>query len=176
MKFQVAIRGDFNNVAGLAVAQNYYISVQCGACRAVHKKAIFISDEMVKKVKVKEVVGKVETYNLTVECRDCGNLMCIKMNEPDDKISVRMNENNEAYDEEDPEMKVFPVVGDKCHISTIQSDSAVVTDVDGLILDVVDKHGMLFSNCRFDKHILAEDNTRGCIIDIQNLSLVVEQQ
>ena len=67
MKFIVNITGDFTNIKGLVISQTYYLNIQCGACNTLHKKTVFISDKDKKKVEVKEIKGKIETFNLTVQ-------------------------------------------------------------------------------------------------------------
>jgi len=172
MKFQINVRGEFNNIMGLDIAQSYYTHVKCGACGGMHKKDVFVSDKTKKRVRVRDVVGKVEVYNLTVECRNCRNMMCIKISEPENRTRVELGDELEDA----REMWIFPVVDNAyCHISTIQSDSGIITDVDGLILDAVSMDGSVFSNVEFSKRILAEDDFKGKTIDIQKFEIEVKQ-
>ncbi|KAI5150034.1 hypothetical protein ENBRE01_1262 [Enteropsectra breve] len=162
MKYHILIKGMFTNVKGLVIAQNYFVSIKCASCNTEHKKAVFVSDQDKKKVAVKEPKGKFETFNLTVECKECKNLMCIKIHEPEDRI----------YHDD---MYLFPINNDSCHVSTFISDQAVPVDVDGLILDAVSCQGVLFENCSFNERTLAEDDCRGKTIDIQKFEIAIEQ-
>lgn len=169
MKFHVIIKGDFHNIKGLSIAQKYFIDVQCGTCNKIHRNTIYISEDMKKTIKVKEIVGKYEKYNLTVECKDCKNVMAINVFEPDNKINITNEETEEVF-------TVSPVIENAyCHISTLQSDSAIIKDVDGLILDAIDLKNHAFPNLEFSGRILAEDDMKGDTIDIQNFRIEVEQ-
>lgn len=163
MKFKIYITGEFDNIKGLGIAQRYYIDVQCGACNTVHPKSIFVAEENWKSIKVRDVVGKQETFNVAVQCRNCDNMMGIVMLEPENQFNFG------------DEMALSPIVNDRCHISTIVSDRAVVKDVDGLILDAVSNQGEVFRNCSFDKRTLAEDDMKGLTIDILKFNIEVEQ-
>lgn len=164
MKFLVNITGDFENVKGLVIAQKYFMSVECGSCRTLHKNAVFISDEMLKKVKVKDVKGMVVKFNLTLKCKNCDGVMGINIYEPENKVVI------------DPETEYFvhPVENDVCTVSIVQSDSAVIKDVDGLILDAVSFSGDVFKNCSINQHIVAEER-EGRSLDIQRFKVEVVQ-
>ncbi|KAM0679634.1 hypothetical protein GINT2_002266 [Glugoides intestinalis] len=162
MKFNINITGEFDNIKGLRIAQRYYIDVQCGACNTLHPKAIFIAEENWRSMKIKEVTGKKETFNVIVQCRNCENHMGILILEPENQFEFE-------------EMMLSPVENDVCHISTIISDRAIVKNVDGLILDAVSEQGVIFKNCSFDKRTLAEDDMRGKTIDILKFDINVEQ-
>lgn len=171
MKFHVNVTGEFHNIQGLRIAQKYFMTIQCGACGTTHKNTVFISKDTNKIVKVKELPRRYEVHDLTVKCKGCDNLMCIRIHEPEQKIDVRV----EGV-EEDEVMSFCPVVNDAvCHISTIQSDVAVVKDVDGLILDAVNLKGQLFENLEFQGRVLAEDDMRGDSIDIRRFAIDVVQ-
>jgi len=163
MKFKISVTGEFENIKGMRIAQRYYVHVQCGACNTKHPKSIFLSEENSTSVKVKNVLGKREAFNVTVHCRNCENVMGLVVSEPEDQFMF----SEDIY--------LSPVTNDRCHISTIVSDSAVVSDVDGLILDVMSKQGEMFKNCAFDGRTLAEDDKKGSTIDIQKFDIEVEQ-
>lgn len=162
MKFNVNITGEFDNIKGLRIAQRYFIDVQCGACNTVHPKSVFIAEENWKQIKIKELIGKKETFNVVVQCRNCENLMGIVIMEPEEQFEFE-------------DMLLAPVKNDKCHISTIVSDRAVIKNVDGLILDVVSMQDAVFRNCSFDKRTLAEDDNHGKTVDILKFDIEVEQ-
>jgi len=163
MKFKILITGEFNNIKGLAISQDYFITIKCGSCGTQHKKTVFISSQDKKLVEVKQSKWKTEAFNLSVECNECKEMMNIKIAEPEEKIEVS------------EELYVFPVKGNSCHVSTIQSDNSVVQDVDGLILDAVSEQNVVFENCSFNKRILAEDDYKGMTIYIQNFNIEVQQ-
>lgn len=163
MKFNICVTGEFDNIKGMCIAQKYYVNVQCGGCNTQHAKSIFLAEDNSTSIKVKDVVGKQESFNVTVHCRNCENIMGLVVTEPENQFLFEGG------------MRLSPVVNDKCHISTIVSDSAVVTDVDGLILDVVSEQNEVFRNCSFNERTLAEDDKKGSTIDILKLSIEVEQ-
>ena len=138
------------------------MEIQCGSCNTIHPKSIFIAEENWRQIKVKEIPGKKETFNVAVQCRNCENMMGIVIMEPDDQLEF-------------DGMILSPIVNDRCHISTIISDRAVVKGVDGLILDVVSEQGEVFTNCTFDKRTLAEDDMKGKTADILKFDIEVEQ-
>lgn len=162
MKFNVNITGEFDNIKGLRIAQKYYIDVQCGACNTLHPKSVFIAEENWRQIKIKEIAGKKETFNVAVQCRNCENMMGIVIMEPEEQFDFES-------------MLLAPVRNDKCHISTIISDRAVIKNVDGLILDVVSNQGEVFKNCSFDKRTLAEDDKKGKTVDILKFGIEIEQ-
>jgi hypothetical protein len=162
MKFNVNITGEFDNIKGLRIAQKYFIDVQCGSCNQLHAKSVFIAEENWRQLKIKEVKGLKETFNVVVQCRNCENMMGITILEPETQF-------------ESNGFNLSPVVNDKCHISTIISDRAVIKNVDGLILDVVSLQGEVFKNCSFDKRTLAEDDHKGKTVDILKFDIEVEQ-
>lgn len=162
MKFNINITGDFDNIKGLRIAQRYYIDIQCAACNTLHPKTIFVAEENWRSMKIKELTGKKETFNVIVQCRNCENYMGIVIIEPEKQFEFE-------------EMMLSPVENDVCHISTIISDRAIVKNVDGLILDAVSEQGVVFKNCSFDKRTLAEDDSRGRTIDILKFDIEVEQ-
>ena len=77
--------------------------------------------------------------------------------------------------ESDEKVYFSPVNNDKCHISTILSNSAIITNVDGLILDVLSNQGEFFHNCSFDRRTLAEDDNKGRTVDVLKFDIEVEQ-
>ncbi|ELA40922.1 uncharacterized protein VICG_02062 [Vittaforma corneae ATCC 50505] len=163
MRFNINITGEFDNIKGLRVAQRYYIDIRCGACNTLHPKTIFIAEENWRTMKIRELARREETFNVVVQCRNCDNMMGIVILEPENQFEF----------EED--FYLSPVINDKCHVSTILSDRAVVTNVDGLILDAVSKQEEIFRNCSFDKRTLAEDDNKGRTIDILKFDIEVEQ-
>lgn len=164
MKFHINITGEFDNIKGLRIAQRYYIDIQCGSCNTLYPKTVFIAEENWKAIKIKELKERKETFNVAVQCKNCENLMGILILEPEDQFEFR-----EDY-------FLSPVVNDeRCHISTIISDSAVVKNVDGLILDAVSNQDIIFRNCSFDKRTLAEDDHRGKTIDIIKFDIQVKE-
>lgn len=166
MRFTINITGDYENVKGLRIAQEYYINIECTSCKTPHSKLIFISKDHARKMKIKEHPKEEESFNIIVECRNCRGIMGINVFEPEEQFK---------FVKDDEEMYLYPVSNDKCHISTIVSDSAVVTNVDGLYLDVVSDKDEIFKNCSFNKRILAEDNYKGSTVDILNFQIEVVQ-
>lgn len=163
MKFNINITGEFDNIKGLRVAQRYYINIRCGACNTLHPKAIFIAEENWRTVKVKSLARKEEAFNVVIQCRSCDNMMGIEILEPEGQFEFE-----EGF-------CLSPVINDKCHVSTIMSDGAVVANVDGLILDAVSQQGEVFRNCSFSKRTLAEDDRKGRTIDILKFDVEIEQ-
>lgn len=172
MKFRVAITGEFSNIKGLRIVQSYFIKVKCGSCNTDHAKDIYISDHMLRELKIKEKPHETEVFNLAVQCRECQNVMGIIIHTPEDTFDF-ISETNHFEPIEIP--YVSPVINDKCHISTIISSSAIITGVDGLILDAISMQDKVFRNCLFSKRILAEDDYEGKTIDIQNFCIKVEE-
>lgn len=163
MRFNVNITGEFENIKGLSIEQKYYIDVQCGACNTVHPKLIFIAEENWNHMKNKRLSGnKKEAFNVVMKCRNCENEMGIDVFEPEEQFEFE-------------EKHFAPVTNDKCNISTIVSDSAIVKNVDGLILDVLSVENSIFKNCSFDKRTLAEEDTNGKVVDILKFNIEVEQ-
>lgn len=163
MKFKINITGEFDNIKGLRIAQKYHINIQCGACNTAYPNPIFVADEIWRTLKVKEVQGKVETFNVAVQCKNCENMMGIEILEPENQIEPIEN------------LLVSPVINDACHISTIISDSAIVTSADGIMLDVVSNQDEVFTNCSFDNRTVAEDDQRGHTVDILKFLVEVQQ-
>ncbi|KAI5168484.1 hypothetical protein PAEPH01_0172 [Pancytospora epiphaga] len=172
MKFRVDVTGEFHNIAGIRVAQNFHISVECAACGKPYKNLLYITEEMKEQVKVKGNHHEFETFNLVVACRDCENEMHIKIHRP---TEMRMVDVRDETSDEPRQMEVFLIKDEACHISTIQSDSAVLLDVDGLILDAVDLDGNLFENCVFKDRVLVEDAKNGKTADIQSFRIRVTE-
>lgn len=172
MKFQVDITGNFNKVVGLVIEQNFHITIRCAACNMVHENVVYITDKMKVRVPVRGNPDKIEVYNLLVECRnkDCLNKMYIKLIEPENKITIKKHSTLE-----DSEVLALPIENEVCHISTVQSDSAILKDVDGLILDAVDNHGKVYENCEFKDRVLVEVAQDGETVDIQNFRVIVKQ-
>lgn len=172
MKFDVNITGDFHNIKGLRIVQEYYIKVKCGSCETVYPNEILISHKGRKSIKIKEKPHEKETFNLAVQCKECLNIMGILIYEPEVQFEFR-----KELERVDGMEKLFlsPVNNGKCNISRILSGSAEVIDVDGLILDAVSNQDEIFHNCSFDKRILAEDDHKGRTVDISNFCIEVEQ-
>lgn len=170
MKFNINITGEFHNVKGLTIVQEYFINVRCGACNTLYPNDIFISHKDKRCIKIKEKPHELDTFNLAVQCKECKNIMGILIFEPENHFEFK-KENDDSMNK----ILLNPVVNDKCHISTILSNSAIITNVDGLILDVVSNENELFHNCSFDKRTLAEDDNKGKTVDILKFDIEVEQ-
>lgn len=164
MIFNVNVTGEFNNVKGLRIVQQYCIKVKCGACNEEYPNEIKINSNEVRSIKIKEKPKMKEYFNLIVNCKKCENVMCIEIFEPENRFEFQ------------EDLWLCPVLSDKCHVSTIKSDSAVVTSVDQLILDAVSEDkGFVFSNCDFNKRTLAQDDFSGSTLSILNFLIQVEQ-
>ncbi|KAI4293014.1 hypothetical protein PAPHI01_2288 [Pancytospora philotis] len=172
MRFQVDITGDFNNIVGLAVAQNFYINIECAKCRTAYKSMLTITEDSKEQVKVRGNKYNLETYNLVVKCRQCDSEMAIKLHRPTHTVTAELNE---SYPDEQRHIELFPVENGRCHISTVQSDTAVLVAVDGLILDAVDTHGRLYENCDFKDRVLVEVAENGQTVSIQDFRIAVAE-
>lgn len=163
MKFNIYITGEFNNIKGLKVAQRYHMDIQCGACNKIHDKPVFIDEDSSRAVKIKELDGKKESiFNVIMRCKNCEQQLGIVVVEPEDQFEFEGT-------------KFSPVKNDRCHVSTIVSDRAVVKDIDGMILDVLSNEGKLFENCSFSQRTVAEDDKKGHTIDILKFAVEVVQ-
>lgn len=173
MRFQVDITGDFKNAVALDVQQNFFITIKCAKCNAQYKRQLYITENDQRDVKVRGSKYTVETYNLVVDCDKCDNNMRIKLNRPEEQINVMLNE---SYPDPVRNMTLFPIKDGKCHISTIVSDTAVVVDVDGLIVDVVDTYGSLHENCEFADRVLVEVSANPSqTVEIQDFQVKVTE-
>lgn len=164
MKFEVYITGEFNNIKGMRIAQKYLMNTECGACHTLHPNSVYIGDDQSRMVKIPEKPKRMEKHNLVVKCRGCDGEMKIDITEPEDGMLF----------EED--LYIHPIINGRCHVSTLESDEAVVKKIDtGLILDLVSNQDKVFKNVSFDKRTLAEDDKEGHTVEVVNLNVEVKQ-
>ncbi|EEQ82975.1 hypothetical protein NCER_100240 [Vairimorpha ceranae BRL01] len=166
MKYELYVKGEFENIKGLSCDQTYPAIVTCTACDYTHPKVVIITDE--SSIKEKGVYK----CNWEMKCHSCRNDIKITIKNPETLTKTLLKD---KYDD-DFEISYNPVVKDRCSLSLFETSGGEISEVKKVGLNVLTEDNQLFLNKTVDdKRTLADSYGGGKMYSILNFELEIKR-